>query len=668
MNELSWKLYAPLSVEGQTLLVERQEFPAEMAVRLGGAAGIVLKAQEAQEFLLHLLTGESWVNNRLVWAAPRLHIGQKGYNLSERARLALIEALQALLVDVQGLPINPPTQNSWQRTILHLSHASFGSLREALPQLGEAALNLLGVQCVSLWLKGERELKLAARYPQESVPDEAIRAQKHPIYLTILERNLVLAVDNVHQDTRLGEVRSALASRNIQSVLQVVFHGDSGPQGVLSFESHKTRSWTKENETVALALASLYQHYLQPVRTEAPRFTRPAGAEGRAYRLGRPEFEAYLSQALLLAQRYGRSAALIRVRFEGLAAEDHELAARELASALRQSDSLAAWGDDGYALLLSEINWQGGASRVGHRLLQKVRNVLPQVKTSLGIAVFPQDAGDATSLWQQAEKACTQASELGGGIRLLTPGADVLEDAISKDALTLHFQPILQLSDLELVAVEALTRWPRVRGVRMAGEFMPLMQQAGLITHQDTWVVERVVEQAALWRPSGVNARFSLNVSAETLSDPSFPGKLQSMLAAKFLGGEILVLEVREEAILSDLEAASRSLVALKQMDVIIALDDFGTNPLPLAQLKRLPVSWFKLSPSLLSAENAQLAKVAIDTAHAVGAKAVAKGLEEQAQLTRMRELGCDLGQGHLLGWPVPAEDLGALLVWGVGS
>lgn len=138
MNEVSWKLFAPLSIEGATLLIEHQDMPSGMAIRLGGAGGVVLKPQEAQELLLNLLTGESWVSSRLVWAAPRLHIGQKGYNLNERAKLALIEALQSLLVESQGVAVNPMPKESWQRSLLEITQHRFASVEEALPARGDA--------------------------------------------------------------------------------------------------------------------------------------------------------------------------------------------------------------------------------------------------------------------------------------------------------------------------------------------------------------------------------------------------------------------------------------------------------------------------------------------------------------------------------------------------
>lgn len=664
MNEVSWKLFAPLSIEGATLLIEHQDLPSGMAVRLGGVGGVVLKPQEAQELLLNLLTGESWVSSRLVWASPRLHIGQKGYNLSERAKLALIEALQSLLVESQGVAVNPMPKETWQRSLLELTQARFSSVEEALPKLGEILI-ALGFKGICLWLRdsNERTLKLVGQYPEASPPEDLL-PERHAVYFQVLERNLLIAADDARQDARMTELRDILISRGLGAVLQVVFHGESGLRGVLWLESIQPRKWSSANETLALAMAQVIERILRPLKEDIKIQT----PERKSLAVKRSDFELNLAQALSLAQRHGRSLALMRIRVEGMNKAQTEQAAREIAYTLRQSDSLAYLGDQGFALLLSEVRWTAGASRVAHRLLGRLRAALSGLKVGIGIAMFPQDATTVEGLWNQAEQACNSALETGGGIRLLTPGATELQEALSQDGLTLHFQPVFNLSDLELVAVEALARWPKPKGLHQAGEFLPLAEQVGLMSAQDRWALDKVLDQAALWKPSGVNARFSVNVSSETLVDPSFPTLLQEMFSAKRLPTDIIIVELREEAILSDLETASRSLEILKHLGVSIALDNFGTNPLPLTQLKRLPLDWIKLNPSLSASENAALAKAAIDMVHAVGTKAVAKGLEEQSQLTRMKELGADYGQGHILGWPVPAEDLGALLVWGIGS
>lgn len=664
MNEVSWKLFAPLSIEGATLLIEYQDMPSGMAIRLGGAGGVVLKPQEAQELLLNLLTGESWVSSRLVWAAPRLHIGQKGYNLNERAKLALIEALQSLLIESQGVAVNPMPKETWQRSLIEMAQQRFVSVEEALPKLGEMLISL-GFKGICLWLRDgrARTLKPAGQYP-EAAPLEELQPERYPVYFQVLEHNLLIAADDARQDARMNELREILIGRGLGAVLQVVFHGEGGLRGVMWIENIQPRKWSNADETLALALAQVIERILRPYKDEV-RIQTP---ERKSLAVKRSEFELNLAQALSMAQRYERSLALMRIQIEGMNRAQTERAAREIAYTLRQSDSLAYLGEQGFALLLSELRWTAGASRVAHRLLARLRAALPGLKVGIGIAMYPQDAASADGLWGQAEQACQMALEAGGGIRLLTPGATELQEAIAQDGLTLHFQPVLNLNDLELVAVEALVRWPRPKGLHQAEEFLPLAEQVGLMSAQDRWSLDKVLEQAALWRPSGVNARFSLNISTETLVDPNFPSVLQEMLLAKRLAADTLMIELREEAILSDLETTSRSLEILKHLGVLVALDNFGSNPLPLTQLKRLPIDWIKLNPVLSASENAMLAKAAIDMVHAVGAKAVAKGLEEQSQLTRMKELGADYGQGHILGWPVPAEDLGALLVWGIGS
>jgi len=665
VNEVGWKLFAPLSIEGATLLIEHQDLPEGMAVRLGGVGGVVLRPQEAQELLLNLLTGESWVSSRLVWASPRLHLGQKGYNLNERAKLALIEALQSLLVESQGVAVNPMPKESWQRSILELSQGRFTSLEEALPKIGEMLIGL-GLKGICLWLRegNERTLKLVGQYPESVTPPENLTPEKHPVYFQVLERNLLVAADDARQDARMAELRDILVGRGIGAALQVSLHGEEGLRGVLWLENLAARKWSAPDETLALAVGGVIERILRPASADL----RLATPERKSLAVRRSDFELNLSQALSLAQRHGRSLALMRIRAEGLNRPQTEQAAREIAYTLRSSDSLAYLGDQGFALLLSEVRWTGGASRVAHRLLGRLRAALGGAKVGIGISLFPQDASTVEGLWQQAEQACQSALDAGGGIRLLTPGARELQEAISQDGLTLHFQPLFNLSDLELVAVEALARWPKPRGMHQAGDFLPLAEQVGLMSAQDRWALDKVLEQAALWRPSGVNARFSLNLSSETLADTSFPNYLQEMLQAKRLSADILVLEVREDALLSDLEMAGRNLELLKHLGVAIALDNFGTTPLPHTQLRRLPLDWLKLNPALSTTENAAIAKATIEMVHAIGAKAVAKGLEEQSQLTRMKELGADYGQGHILGWPVPAEDLGALLVWGIGS
>jgi EAL domain-containing protein (putative c-di-GMP-specific phosphodiesterase class I) len=663
VNEVTWRLFAPLSVGGQTLLVEDQE---EGSIRLGGSQGAVLQPRDAQELLLHLLTGESWVMPRLVWAAPHLQIGARTYTLNERARLALIETLQALLAEQPGLsPTNPTVQDSWQRALVELAQSSFPNPHTALTQLSQKALGLFGLEGLSLWLAspGTFELKLLWSYPHPK-SDEVLSPKGAPEFFSLINRSLLISSDEVEGDFRLRELLPLLRRRRVAALLQVTLHSEGGPLGVLWLEAHQPRSWRPEDHMQALSLSQLLERQLRSFRLEAPREEEAIWTLPTNLGVSQSEFEAYLRQALALAQRHGRALALGQLYLEGIGPKEAERCLAILSQTLRQSDAVCFYAPNHIAVLLSELRQTSEAYRVGQRILRKLREGLtPEIHLALGLSVFPELAGSAEELWQQAETAAQKAREAGGGLRLLNPKAEELQ-ALDQGSLTLHFQPILQLTDLKLAAVEALLRRPNLRTTQNASELLPLLQQTGFMKLQDQWGLERIAEQAARWQTLGTSLRFSLNLSEEALLDPSFPRMFQKILSNYLLSGERLILEVREESLAIDPTEVAKVLKALQASGAWIALDDFGIHPLPLAQLKRFPLHWIKLAPVLSQHEYQELARAAITLAHGIGALAVAKGLEEQSQLTRMRELGCDLGQGYLLGWPVPTEDLGALLSW----
>ena len=336
MNEVGWKLFAPLSIEGATLLIEHQDLPSGMAVRLGGVGGAVLRPHEAQELLLNLLTGESWVSSRLVWAAPHLHVGQRGYKLNERAKLALIEALQSLLIESQDVAVNPMPKETWQRSLLEIIRQPFASIEEALPKLGEMLVSL-GFKGLCLWLRdGDTpQLRLVGQYP-EAPSLEDLRPERYPVYFQVLERNLLISVDDARQDARMTELRDILLGRGSGAVLQVVFHAEGGLRGVMWMENLQPRKWSNADETLALALAQVIERFLRP-RDEI-KISTP---ERKPLTLRRSEFELNLAQALSMAQRYERLLALMCIRVEGMDKAQVERAAREISYTLRQSDSLA---------------------------------------------------------------------------------------------------------------------------------------------------------------------------------------------------------------------------------------------------------------------------------------------------------------------------------------
>ncbi|RYM39523.1 MULTISPECIES: sensor domain-containing phosphodiesterase [unclassified Meiothermus] len=666
---MSWKLFAPLSVERSPLLVEYCLHPQEALIRLGGAKGALLRPYQLQELLVHLMSRQPWTHPEAAYAPPKLHLGARSYTLSESARLTLVETFQALLVEIRLETSQPPlVQEGWQRTIVQLDRSSFVTLEDGLATIAQAARQNLGLSGVNIWLRAPGTPNLLWKWPGNS-PSEQIGPQTHPVFFTVLERSLVLAIEDTGKDARVAELRPWLIPRGVRALMQVAVHTEEGLGGVLWLESAQPRSWSSEEQAFAALLGHLLGRLLEAERFRSTAERIKALEEKQRPRLmaSGEEFRARLGPLLIQAKRGNRSLALVRIALEPPPGQNIPIA-RELASGVRQSD-LVADLENGQFVFLGEVRRPGGGAQLASRLFQRLRAALGrQAGLSLGLALFPQDASDPEELWNRAAQACQQAQAAGGGIRLAVPEAVDLENALARGELELHFQPLYRLATSQLAAVEALARWRKGAKIqRSASEFLPIAEQAGLMEAGDRWTLQKVLEQATVFQSVDPSVQFTLNLSTDSLLNPEFPRTLAALVAERSLAPGGVVLEIREEALLYDLATLSQTLRALKGIGVRIALDDFGANPLPFCELQRCSPDWLKLSPTLCTLENARLAKALVELAHALGAQAVAKGLETQEQVDAMRELGFDLGQGHALGRPVPAEDLGALLVWGVG-
>ena len=675
MDEVGWKLFAPLSVERSPLLVEYCLRPEQTLIRLGGAKGAILQPYGLQELLVHLMSGQPWTHPEAAYAPPKLHLGARSYTLRESARLTLIETLQTLLVEIRletSLSGQAPlVQDRWQRTIVQLDRSSFITLEDGLAAIAQAARQTLGLFGVNIWLREPSSADLLWRWP-ENTPSERISPHTHPVFFTVLERSLVLAVEDTGKDARVAELRPWLTPRGVRALMQVAAHTEEGLGGVLWLEDTQPRPWTSEEQAFAALLGHLLGRILEAerFRTTTDRIkmleARGTGREDpRPGLMSEEEFRARLGPLLTQAKRGNRRLALMQIALEPPPGQGSE----ELISGIRQSDLVADLGG-GRWVFLGEVRRLGGGALLASRLSQRLRAALGrQASPSLGLALFPQDASDPQELWDRAAWACQQAQAAGGGIRLAVPEAVDLENALARGELELHFQPLYRLASSELAAVEALARWRKGTKIhRTASEFLPIAEQAGLMEAGDRWAIQKVLEQATVFQSVDPSVQFTLNLSADSLLNPEFPKTLAALVAERNLAPGGVVLEIREEVLLHDLVSLRQTLHELQRIGIKIALDDFGANPLPFGELKRFSPDWLKLSPALCTLENTRLAKALVELAHAVGALAVAKGLETPEQLSAARELGFDLGQGHGLGRPVPAEDLGALLVWGVGG
>lgn len=238
-----------------------------------------------------------------------------------------------------------------------------------------------------------------------------------------------------------------------------------------------------------------------------------------------------------------------------------------------------------------------------------------------------------------------------------------------RGALDVHYQPQIDLEHDRLVGAEALLRWHRADGVDIPpAEFLPLAEQAVLMSSITMLVLRKALGQCREWMLAGQRISVAVNVSPHCLESPSFPDRVAEQLRAFSVDPSLLILRITETSLTSSLlMAGSDRLAALTRLGVRLSVDDFGTGYSSLAYLKELPVQEIKIDKGFVLGapvdprDQAVLAAAAA-LGHAFGLTVVAEGVETLAAADLVRRLGCDVGQGFGLGRPVPAEEMTRLL------
>ncbi len=302
--------------------------------------------------------------------------------------------------------------------------------------------------------------------------------------------------------------------------------------------------------------------------------------------------------------------------------------------------------------------------------------VKARIGASIGIAMAPTDATDSAGLVWCADVAMYRAKlgsaafaiyeqnldEEGDQLRML----EELRAAIDGGDLVLHYQPQLDLRSGEILAVEALVRWAHPRlGLLPPIRFLPLAEEAGLMRQITTWVLEEAAAQCAAWRASGRPLVVAVNVSPTNLLEPGFAQLVRSQLDRNDLPSDALVLEITETCMISEFERSRRVIEELRDLGVVVSIDDFGAGVTSLAYLSSLAVGELKLDRSFIaglaggdSDRDLDLVRSTIDLGHAMGLRIVAEGIEDEATLDLLSELGCDVAQGYCISRPKPASEL----------
>ena len=343
-------------------------------------------------------------------------------------------------------------------------------------------------------------------------------------------------------------------------------------------------------------------------------------------------------------------------------------------------DEIARLGGDEFAIFSPGIDGQQGlalARRIGESLRTPIElgDIVLDAPASIGIALFPDDGTDVSTLLQKADVAMYRAKETHVDATLyeerydhhspakLALTAD-LRTAVVSDALVVHYQPLLDLETSEVTSVEALVRWQHPDlGLLLPGSFLGIAEQTSLIKPLTQRVLETSLLQAAQWAQDGVEVAVAVNISTRVLNDPRFVRGVTEALDEANVPPDRLKLEVTESTLMADPALAHSVLQELAHLGVTISIDDFGTGYSSLAYLARLPVSSLKIDRSFVhtmtsSAHSLTLVSTIISLAHSLQLEVVAEGVETVEQAKFLGLLKCDGMQGYLFSRPLPPEEV----------
>jgi diguanylate cyclase (GGDEF)-like protein/PAS domain S-box-containing protein len=368
-----------------------------------------------------------------------------------------------------------------------------------------------------------------------------------------------------------------------------------------------------------------------------------------------------------------------------------QLVAVRFAEAVRPGDTLARLGGDEFALLLEGADTElaiGVCARLLGRVCDpmSVAGVEVALGASIGIARHDGGRGASDELVRHADVAMYAAKEAGRGRwELFRPemarelGEQLglehdLRMALKRGELTVHYQPEHDAATQMIVGVEALLRWTSpTRGPIPPSDFIPIAETTGLILPIGAFVLHEACAQTARWNRAGLlpDAFVTwVNLSARQLSAGQFSALVRQTLADTGLPAARLGLEVTETALVVEGAAGTRAQTELEELHALgvrIAIDDFGTGFSAIGQLRRFPIDLIKIDRSFIQgmehdAKDAAITANVVSLAHGLGLKAIAEGVENERQLASVRDLGCDLVQGYLLGRPMAAEAIGDVL------
>jgi diguanylate cyclase (GGDEF)-like protein/PAS domain S-box-containing protein len=411
-----------------------------------------------------------------------------------------------------------------------------------------------------------------------------------------------------------------------------------------------------------------------------------------------------LAHAVNLAQRHHTLVGVVFIDLDnfktvndglGHAAGDSLLrqVAQRLRQRVRQEDTLGRLGGDEFILVLEHLRHPQQAAHVATAILETLNQPFTldggqqvYVRASIGISLFPADGQDASELVRNADAAMYESKRRGRNsfsfyTEAFTSDATSrlqletrLRRAVEHGEFVLHYQPMIRLSDRKITAVEALVRLKAPAGTDAClpsvspNQFIPVMEETGMIVALSEWVLQEACRQAKAWLDAGLDfGRVAVNLSPSEIRRGGVVERLSRILNRTGLPPERLEIEITESGLMESGMGAEQFLQMLHGLGVFLSIDDFGTGYSSLAYLKRFPVHQLKIDRSFVqdlpgNDSDSQLVSTMISMAHGLRMNVVAEGVEMPDQEAFLAAQGCDVVQGYLYSRPVPALQIEHLL------
>jgi len=361
---------------------------------------------------------------------------------------------------------------------------------------------------------------------------------------------------------------------------------------------------------------------------------------------------------------------------------------RRIAHSVRAGDCVARLGGDEFTVVLENLSSASVAAAVAQKIATDLADPYVMdghdifVSASIGIALFPRDGTDLSTLLRHADTAMYRAKHSKHSFAFYEDAMETsasehlrlesdLRHAVERDEFELHFQPEVEARGGQLVAAEALVRWRHpTRGLLGPNEFIPIAEETGLILPIGAWVLNAACAQLKAWRTAGHGLRVAVNFSGQQLQDEQIAATVEQVIADHGITPDDLIVELTESVWMDRQGEAIDNLYRLKRLGVRLAIDDFGTGYSSLAYLKRMPVDILKVDRSFVTDlakadthleddgdTDVAIVRGIVALAHNLDLHVVAEGVETPAQHALLTAMGCDLIQGYLISKPIPADE-----------